>query len=444
MSNKETIFALATAPGKSGVAIIRISGPRAFAALTALSGQRLPAPNSAQLTSFRVPGSDLIIDRGLALCFKAPASFTGEDVVELQLHGSLAVIRQMLEALSAIVGLRPAEPGEFSRRAFANGKMDLIEAEGLADLIEAETPGQKSQALRQMEGALSRYYDTLRERIVRALAHLEAYIDFPDEEIPPSVLAGLGTEIRDIKTVIAAALADHRRGEKVREGIHVVILGAPNAGKSSLLNTLARKEAAIVSHQAGTTRDVIEVHMTIAGFPVILTDTAGIRESADDIEEEGVRRALSRAEAADLKLVLFDGGAAMPDSRSQALIDQATITIISKSDILNNSVIKLLSKYNPIQLSIKTGEGIEQLLGIIEERIVSIFSSQAAPLITRHRHRALLTEAMEHLDRLDLAAPLEIACEELRLAAQAVGKITGKIAVDDVLDVIFKSFCIGK
>ncbi len=442
MNSSNTIFALATAAGKSGIAIVRISGRDAARALSALSGIDSPTPNMARLTALAAP-SGTIIDRGLAIYFKAPHSFTGEDVVELQVHGSLAVIRELLEVLSHMKGLRPAGPGEFSRRAFLNGKMDLIEAEGLADLIDAETSGQKNQALRQMQGDLSRYYDDLRARIIKTLAHLEAYIDFPDEDIPESVLTGLSNDIKELQAIIRAALDDHRRGEKVRDGIHVVILGTPNVGKSSLLNALSRKDAAIVSHKAGTTRDVIEVHMEIAGFPVILTDTAGIRESSDDIEEEGVRRALARAETADIKLVMFDGGVAEPDPQTLQLIDKDSIAIISKSDIqISENLIFKIKSFNPLLISTKTGYGISGLLEEIEKR-VSAYSGGAS-FITRNRHRAALSEALEHLDSLKLDSPLEISCEELRRAAVAVGKITGKIAVDDVLDVVFKSFCIGK
>ena len=437
--HKNTIFAPATAPGKSGVAIIRISGAEAGRALKQLSGIESLAPNSTRFTAFHAPNGELI-DRGIALFFKAPHSFTGEDVAELQVHGSPAVIRELLEVLSAIEGLRPAEAGEFTRRAFLNGKMDLVEAEGLADLIDAETSQQKSQAMRQMQGDLSRYYDALRKQITESLAHLEAYIDFPDEEIPESVLTGLGDNVDKIKSLIQETLQDHKRGERLREGMYVVILGAPNAGKSSLLNALAKKDAAIVSHRAGTTRDVIEVLLDIAVFPVILTDTAGLRESADDIEEEGVRRALARAADADLKLVVFDG-AELPklDPASLELIDSTALVVINKSDL--NSAKPALDS---ISVSVKTGEGMNGLVKVMENSIISFFSSHAAPVITRNRHRALLQDTLTHLNRFKTGDSLELACEELRLAAQSVGKITGKIEVDELLDVIFRQFCIGK
>lgn len=448
--SKETIFALATPAAKSGVAIIRVSGAQAFHALRAISGNRDWQPNTAYFALFSHPQSHTVIDRGIALYFKAPKSFTGEEVVEFHIHGSLAVIREMLEALSHVAGLRPAEPGEFTRRAFINHKMDLIEAEGLADLIEAETPAQRAQAFSQMQGGMSRIYEQLRTEIITALAHLEAYIDFPDEDIPESVLHNLDAEIAQVKSTISAALADGKRGEKLREGLAIVILGAPNAGKSSLLNMLAGRDAAIVSHRAGTTRDVIEINMEIAGFPVTLMDTAGLRETMDDIEKEGVGRALKKALAADLKLVLFDSTAAL-DKASASQIDDNSLIIMNKSDLERRQSIHTdpclqayLQGRDILTLSTKTGEGIGELLSLLKRLISEKFSGAGAPLITRNRHRALLSEALTHLERLHLQGPLEIACEELRLAAQAVGKITGKIAVDDVLDVVFRQFCIGK
>ena len=448
---KETIFALATPAGKSGVAVIRLSGPRACAALESLTHRDSPAPNSAIFTKFYAP-SGTLVDAGIALYFKAPKSFTGEDVVELQVHGSLAVIRELLEALSQIDGLRPAEPGEFTRRAFINGKMDLTQAEGLADLIDAATPAQKSQAMRQMEGDLSGFYDSMRNQIVTALAHMEAYIDFPDEEIPESVLLGLNGEVLSLKATIEKALADNRRGEALREGLHIVILGAPNAGKSSLLNLLAGRDAAIVSHKPGTTRDVIEVQMDMAGFPVVLTDTAGLRETADDIEQEGVRRALSRAGEADIKLVLFDASE-LPalNPASAALIDERTLIVLNKSELCHpgegrDPRLPEIPAYAgmTIQISTKTGQGVDALLAALSQKVSAFFSGDAAPMITRSRHRALLLQAFSYLERFDVAQPLELACENLRQSALCLGKITGKIEVDDVLDVVFRQFCIGK
>jgi len=439
MSSADTIFALATPPGKSGVSVLRLSGSHALAALKQLTRLTDITPRHAHFVSFHDPESKLIIDRGLGLYFQAPHSFTSEDVVELQLHGSLAVIRQMLGILGAMDGLRPAEPGEFTRRAFINGKMDLMEAEGLADLIDAETTEQKSQAMRQMQGELSVFYEDLRTRIIKSLAHLEAYIDFPDEEIPDAVLAQLEDEIVSLQTIIREGLHDNNRGERLRDGINVVILGAPNAGKSSLLNTLARRDAAIVSHKAGTTRDAIEIHMDICGYPVVLVDTAGLRDSDEDIEAEGIRRARARAEAADIKLVLFDGSKwPEMDEASRGLIDEKSITLVTKCDTAKHA------DTGELRISTKTGEGIEELLKTLEGRIVGFFGCGQAPFITRNRHRAQLIQAFDYLEKSKYQPALELKCEELRLAAQAVGKITGKIQVDDVLDVVFSSFCIGK
>jgi tRNA modification GTPase len=387
-----------------------------------------------------------IIDRGMAIYFKAPHSFTGEDIVEFQLHGSLAVIKELFNLLGSLEGLRPAEPGEFSRRAFLNGKMDLMEAEGLADLIEAETPAQKVQAIRQMDGKISSYYNDLRQEMIKCLALLEAYIDFPDEDIPESVLQNIESDINELQNSIQTALDDQHRGERLRDGIYIVILGAPNAGKSSLLNILARRDAAIVSAKAGTTRDIVEIHMDIAGYPVILADTAGLRQTDDDIEQEGVKRALARAGEADIKLVLFDGEKwPEMDAASEALIDNNTLIIINKSDLLAASKKDYAgTKHSALYVSTKTGHHIDLLIENLEKRIVSFFSSQAAPFITRESHLILLKECTQYLENSLQDISLELKCEELRQAANAVGKITGKIQVDDVLDVIFRQFCIGK
>jgi len=450
--SRTTIFALATAPAKSGVAIVRISGAGAAPALARLTGVASPTPNLAKYCVVRHPSSGEVIDRGLALYFKAPHSFTGEDVVELHLHGSPAIIREILGVLSEMEGLRPAEAGEFTRRAFVNGKMDLLEAEGLADLINAETTAQKTQAMRQMQGEMSGFYEQIRTQTIKCLALLEAYIDFPDEEIPDSVLADYKDTVDNLRVVIRAACADHKRGERLRDGLSIVIIGAPNAGKSSLLNILAGRDAAIVSHHAGTTRDVIEVQMDIAGYPVILMDTAGLRDAGDEVEEEGIRRAKARAGEADIKLALFDASE-LPkmDEETTKMLDDTAIVIFSKidnvipalrGDLANSSISQFLN--SPILLSTKTGEGIDQLLELLKEKVSEFFSGGANIFITRTRHRALLEEAEILLAKATEDKPLELACEELRRAALAIGKITGKIALDDVLDVIFSEFCIGK
>lgn len=439
MTDSSTIFALATPYAKSGVAILRLSGKQSLAALIKLSEKNSWQADHMQYTTLRHPENRQVIDRCLAVYFAAPHSFTGEEVVELHLHGSLAVIRELLSVLTTMPGMRMAERGEFTRRAVLNGKMDMVEAEGLADLIDAETTEQRSQAMRQMQGEMSSFYETLRRQVIATLAHMEAYIDFPDEDIPASVYDNLNGEVSEVIAQIEKTIRQHRIGERIREGIYVVILGAPNAGKSSILNSLSKKDAAIVSHQAGTTRDVIEVHMDIAGFPVILVDTAGLRESTDLIEEEGVKRALQRAEQADIKLLCFDT-TQPPDDASLALRDERTITLYTKADVADE--IPSLSNER-LLISTVTGDGIEPLLKLIEERVCQLFSGEGA-VITRNRHRQLLIAAQSHLDRFFVVNELELKCEELRLAAGYIGKITGKIAVDDVLDVIFKEFCIGK
>lgn len=430
-----TIFALATPYAKSGVAVVRVSGQGALAALQRLTGKQRWIPNQMQYSRISHPSSLIPIDQTLCVYFQSPKSFTGEDVVEIHSHGSLAVIRELLGALAGVEGLRPAERGEFARRAFMNGKMDMLEVEGLADLIDAETNTQKNQALKQMQGEMSGFYERLRKTLTQTLAHMEATIDFPDEDIPESVMAGMEARVRGVQQIIDQTLGQHASGERIREGISVVILGAPNAGKSSLLNALAGREAAIVSHHAGTTRDLIEVHLDIAGFSVVLVDTAGLRVSENEIEAEGIRRARERAEKADIKLVLFDG-TQEPDAESLALLGQGAIVVTTKADLS-----LLITKH--LALSTKTGQGIPELLSLLETRIREQFAGEGA-IITRERHRALLTRANEHIERFFTVGEWELKCEELRLAANALAEITGKISVDDVLDVVFREFCIGK
>lgn len=446
MSKTDTIFALTTAPAKSGVAIVRLSGPKAYACALTISHMTSLTPRHAHYASFYDPATEELIDNGLLLFFKAPHSFTGEDVIEMHLHGSMAVISQLHHVLNAMPELRVAEPGEFTRRAYGNGKMDLMEAEGLADLIDAQTSQQKSQALRQMEGELSHFFDTLRTDIIRSLAHLEAYIDFPDEEIPEEVLTGLSNDISAIQSSIKTALSDENRGERRRDGLTIAIIGAPNVGKSSLLNRIAKRDAAIVSQRAGTTRDAIEIHMDIKGYAAILIDTAGIHDSNDEIEQEGIRRAYDKAQNADINLVLFDGGQ-LPDidSTSQKLLKDNSICIINKSDLIETpKAISTIGRHMPLLISTQSGEGINELLATLEKQIIHYFSATEHCYITRERHRSLLTQSMQSLEKAQKPLPLELKCEELRIAAQSIGEITGKIQVDDVLDVIFSSFCIGK
>lgn len=433
-----TIYALSTAPGRAGVAVIRISGEGAREAVTALTGEAPGRPREAKLRRFRDPESGAPLDLGLLLFFEAPASFTGEDVAELHIHGGRAVVAAMLRALGHMHFLRAAEPGEFTRRAFEHGKLDLTAVEGLADLIDAETEAQRVQALRQMEGALGKLYECWRARLVKALAYAEAEIDFPDEEVPGDLLAKLGPEIHALASEIAAHLDDGRKGERLRDGVEVAIVGPPNAGKSSLLNRLAGREAAIVSEEAGTTRDVLEVRLDIAGVPVTLADTAGLREAANAIEREGVRRALARAEAADLRLVLVAPGAGGDFS----LAREGDIRVVNKLD-LDAEVPK-----GAIGISALTGQGLDALEAALREKIGAAYEAQEHPLITRARHREGLSDCAASLARageaLEAGRDAELVAEDLRLAARALGRITGRVDVEDLLDVIFRDFCIGK
>ncbi len=447
MSHAQTIYALASAPGKAGVAVFRISGPAGPAALRSLGVEHPLTPRMATLVKLTSPATTphappAFIDQALALYFPAPHSFTGEDVVELHTHGSRAVARMLLDALGSVDGLRLAEPGEFARRAFMNGKFDLAQAEGLGDLIDAETKAQHAQAIRQIQGGLSKRIAGLRNRVLTPLALLEAYIDFPDEEIPESVLAETQREINGLISELKSLLDDGQVGEKIREGLTVVILGPPNVGKSSLLNALAKRDAAIVSAEAGTTRDLIEVPMEIAGYAVTLVDTAGLRETSGEIEAEGIRRARARAAMADLKIILIDCMSyAVQHAEVMQLIDDRTIVLLSKSDLLNAPPPLL---YPAILLSTKSGSGMKAFLDLLAEKIAAQMDGISAPLITRARHREAFAHALASLERFDQRSALELRCEELRHAATAIGKITGKIAVDDVLDLVFSRFCIGK
>ncbi len=439
----DTIYALATPPGKSGVAVVRISGPGAKAALEKLCRTPAPAPRSAVLATL-YGGDEEIIDKALVLYFAGPQSFTGEDVVELHTHGSRAVLREIYAVLAGVSGLRMAEPGEFTRRAFIHGKMDLTAAEGIADLIDAETTAQKKQALRHMQGEAAQFFEGLRAGIIHALAFLEAYIDFPDEAIPESVTAEISDEIQSIKGSIITQLAGREAASRIRDGVFVAILGAPNVGKSSLINRLAGRDVAIVSPLAGTTRDVIEVQLQIRGYSVILSDTAGIREKADALEAEGIRRSHMRANEADIKIVMMDAAADGVKEWTK-LVDDKTLLVWNKADLALPPSLPVIAGIAALPVSVKTGLGIDPLLGALEEKI-SRFDQAEPSFVTQARHQQLLEAAMHHLERFQQVSGLgiEIQCEELRRAAAEIGKITGKIAVDELLGHIFASFCIGK
>jgi tRNA modification GTPase len=442
----ETICAPASGAGRAAVAVIRISGPAAREVVARLAGT-LPQPRRASLRKLADPRDGTVLDRGLVLWLPAPSSFTGEDMAELHVHGGRAVQARVLDALLACGGVRLAEPGEFAGRAFANGKLDLTEVEGLADLINAETEAQARQALAQAEGGARALYKSWRERLLRAQALTEAGLDFADEA---DVAADAGVEADAIAghllDAIAAHLAD-RRGERLRDGFRVVIAGAPNAGKSSLLNALARRDVAIVSEEAGTTRDVIEVHLDLAGLPVIVTDTAGLREAGGAVEKEGIRRALARVEDADLVLWVVDAAnphwtAPVPQS---AAIDRQNAAANRVLTVLNKVDLAPQVAGGDTCVSAKTGEGLVALVALLTARAeASLGSGETAGVVTRARHRAELELAAAALGRFREAKAPELKAEELRAAAHHLGRLTGRIGVEEVLGAIFAEFCIGK
>ncbi|MEZ5972355.1 MAG: tRNA uridine-5-carboxymethylaminomethyl(34) synthesis GTPase MnmE [Hyphomonadaceae bacterium] len=439
----ETIVALATGAGRAGVAVIRLSGPAAGPTLSALTARDLPKPRMATREAFCDPRTGVSLDDGLALWFPGPHSFTGEDVVELHIHGGPAVIAAVVDAALSQPGVRPAEPGEYTRRAFENGKLDLAEAEGLADLVDAETEGQRRQALRQRRGALSAVYEGWRGRLIEAAALIEAEIDFPDEDLPGALAQRAGPILQALADDMGHHLNDAHRGERIRDGFRIAIIGPPNAGKSSLLNALAQREAAIVSDIPGTTRDVVEVRLVLAGFPVWIADTAGLREAADAIEAEGVRRALARAEEADLRLGVVEAGTEPPASLKAAL-QPSDLLIQSKADIVRAKA--SYAEYGSLGVSALTGEAIPELLSLLSSRVTEALGREEAPVLTRARHRRLVEEARAALLRAIPALDVgpELAAEDVRVAADQIGRLTGRIDVEDLLGEIFSSFCIGK
>ncbi len=462
MADRSTIFALSSGRPPAAIAVVRISGPRARLALERLTG-RAPQPREATLVRVREPASGEVIDEALTLWFAAPHSETGEDVAELQLHGGHAVIAAVLKALGTIEDCRMAEPGEFTRRAFENGKLDLTAVEGLGDLIAAETAAQRRQAFRQLKGLIGDRAEAWRQRLIEALALVEARIDFSDEaDVPEDLIAPAAKIARGLRDEIAAALADGGRGERLRDGLVVAIAGPPNAGKSTLLNRLTRREAAIVSPFAGTTRDVIEVHLELDGYPVIVLDTAGIRDSVEPVEQEGVRRARARAGEADLVLwvtdVSVEGRASADQPRVKSEAPQWLIR--NKIDLLEESARKRsIAAVCPrlekdefefaFSISAESGEGMDALFGKLAEFARDYFAVGETAVVTRARHRQMLEETATALERAlaESAAPSareELIAEELRQASWALGRLTGRVDVEDVLDKIFRDFCIGK
>jgi tRNA modification GTPase len=431
-----SLFALASAPGRGAIAIWRLSGPDVAAAIKALTRRPLPGPRIAALRLLRDPASAAPLDQALVLFMPGPASFTGEDMAELHTHGGRAVAEVMGAVLARLPGFREAEPGEFSRRAFLNGKFDLTTAEAIADLAAAETEAQRRQAMAQAGGALAALYDGWRDRIIQLRAHLEAAIEFPDEDIGDP-LAGMANALATLRAEIGDHLTDSRRGERVRDGLTIAIIGAPNAGKSSLLNAFVRRDIAIVSPEAGTTRDAIEAHLDLGGFPVILIDTAGLRTAEGAIEAEGIARARARAASADLVVALFAADAPH-DAETLAMIDDRAIVVTSKIDL------GALSPRAMLAVSTKTGVGMDALIAALTVRVADLLADRGAPPPTRARHREALINCIAALDGSAAARLPELAAEELRVAADALGRIAGRIDIEDMLDAIFRDFCIGK
>ncbi len=431
-----TIFAPITSSIRAGISVIRISGSQTTNCLKKLGFKGEAQHQKISFQKIRDPQTAEIIDEVLVSFFKSPKSFTGEDVAEISIHASPFIAKKIFEILSNLEDVRFAEAGEFSKRAFLNGKLDLVQAEAIPDLIAAETAAQHKQALRQLEGKLGEIYEDWRFRLIENSAMLEAAIDFPDEDLPKNITDRVEAEVKKLATEITSHLNDKKIGQKIKDGLSLAIIGAPNVGKSSLINFLAQSEVAIVSEIAGTTRDVVEVHLSIAGVAVKISDTAGLRETEDKIEAEGIRRALKKASEADLKIFLVDAG--NPILRSD-LIDENTILVENKIDLLTKS-----KNSNSIQISLTNNTNTSALLKKLEEKILELIPSQSSPLITQERYRIALQNAVSNLENFNLQKNIELAAEDLRMTAREIGKITGKVDIENILDVIFSRFCIGK
>ncbi len=449
--NHATIFALSSAPGVAGVAVIRVSGPHARLSLNAfLRDQKMPESRNASVRIL-YDENHHVVDHALVITFPAPHSFTGEDVVEYHVHGGVAVIQRVLKFLNTHAFHRPAEAGEFTKRAFLNGKLDLTQAEGLNDLIHAETALQADQALEQMSGTLFHLYDGWKNELVKILSLMEADLDFSDQDLPEDILLKIIPNVDDMIAAMTAHLEDGRLGELRRGGIHLAILGAPNAGKSSLINLLAQRDVAIVTETAGTTRDALDVHLNLHGFPVILTDTAGLRakqETTDSIEHIGMERAVKRAQESDITLLLFDA-THYPDldPHTLNLINEKAILAFNKIDLLSDGARKNLPD-DFAQISCKNAAGVDALLKDIAARCATLTHqtqhAKSQPLLTRPRHRDEVTIARDALVRAKSASLPELAAEDMRLSLRALGRLTGRVDVEDILDKIFRDFCIGK
>ena len=438
------IYALSSGRGPSGIAIIRLSGQDTFKIVELISKKKNLKPKEANLCKFYDPSNNNIIDEGLLLLFPGPNSFTGDDLAEFHIHGSNAVVEFFLKVLSKMDNSRLAEPGEFTKIAFQNNKIDLIEAESIGDLIHAETELQRQQAIKLVQGSASVYYNNLREKLIKSLAYIEAKIDFAEDDLPPSVLTEVQNTIKEVHGDIKKILEDQKIGEKIRDGFKVSIIGEVNAGKSSLLNLLSKREAAIVSEEEGTTRDVIETYLNIDGYPVILADTAGIRDSKNEIEKKGVLLAIKKSKDSDLNIILIDNSSKQVGDKILNIINNNSIVVLNKSDVYS----KINHNFKEaILISVKKKKNIDTLINKIKEKLREKFITSDNVLITRERHREKLNACLKEIDRFlkkDQNKDIEMAAEDLRLATRHLGGIVGKVDVEEILGSIFKDFCIGK
>jgi tRNA modification GTPase len=442
-----TIYALSTGPGISGIAVIRISGEETSKVLTLLTSKPLPKPRVAALRKINKINTSELIDEGIILWFPGPESYTGEDMAEIQVHGSKAVVDALHKSISKIENCRLAEPGEFTKLAFQNGKINLLKAESVADLISSETEIQRQQAIKIMNGKSANRFNFLREKLLKILAHVEAKIDFPDEDLPKDILNEIKKSSDEVLKNLEKILDDQKVGERIREGFKIAILGPTNAGKSSLLNHLSNRDVAIVSEIAGTTRDVIETHLNIDGYPVIVSDTAGIRESKDEIEKKGIKLSLNRAEEADLKLIVVEAKNLDFTDVLKGLLDENAILVINKLDLLKKDIDPEIKKINHVLISIKDNLNIDALILKIKNSLKNKFITSEDILITRERHRQHLEQCLNHLKNFYQKKEIEDfdkAAEDLRLATRHLGMIVGKVDVEEILGSIFNDFCIGK
>src|SRR5210317_1182458 len=444
-----TIYALSSGPGISGIAVIRISGKETSKVIQLLTQKSVPKPRVATLRKINKINASELIDEGIILWFPGPESYTGEDMAEIQVHGSKAVIDALHSSISKIENCRLAEPGEFTKLAFQNGKINLLKAESIADLISSETEIQRKQAIKIMDGKSADQFNFLREKLLKILYYVEAKIDFPDEDLPNNILYEIKNSSNEVIKKIEKILNDQKVGERIRDGFKIAIIGPANAGKSSLLNHLSNRDVAIVSEIAGTTRDVIETHLNIDGYPVIFSDTAGIRESKNEIEKKGIKLSLNRAEEADLKLVVVDAKKLDFTDVLKGLLDQNAILVINKSDLLEKEIDSEIKKINHVLISIKKSKNIDQLISKIKNNLKNKFITSDDILITRQRHRQHLEKCLDYLKNFnkkneDEDEDFDKAAEDLRLATRHLGMIVGKVDVEEILGSIFNDFCIGK